>query len=90
MNSGTAASVALPERSSFGMMRSTSTRTVAHSCGVKNFGLNARFGLSAVAFRACVAACWACSASAGVHVNPTAAGTAPSAFSAFRLEMAMA
>ena len=41
MNSGTPASVALPERSSFGMMRSTSTRTVAYSCAVKNFGLNA-------------------------------------------------
>ena len=89
MNSGTAASVALPERSSFGMMRSTSTRTVAHSCGVKNFGLNGDLA-AVVAFRACVAAWWACSASAGVHVNPTAAGTAPSALSAFRLEIAMA
>ena len=41
MNSGTPASVALPDRSSFGMIRSTSTRTVAYSCAVKNFGLNA-------------------------------------------------
>ena len=41
MNSGTPASVALPERSSFGMMMSTSTRTVAYSCAVKNFGLKA-------------------------------------------------
>jgi hypothetical protein len=41
MNSGTPASVALPERSSFGMIRSTRTRTVAYSCAVKNFGLNA-------------------------------------------------
>ena len=41
MNSGTPASVALPDRSSFGMMRSTSTRTVAYSCAVKNFGLKA-------------------------------------------------
>ena len=31
MNSGTCASVALPERASRGMMMSTSTRTVAHS-----------------------------------------------------------
>ena len=38
MNSGTWASVALPERSSRGITMSTSTRTVAHSCGVKNFG----------------------------------------------------
>jgi hypothetical protein len=39
MNSGTRASVALPDRSSFGMMMSTSRLIVAHSCGVKNFGL---------------------------------------------------
>ena len=39
MNSGTPASVAPPERSSLGMIRSTSMRTVCHSCGVKNFGL---------------------------------------------------
>jgi hypothetical protein len=39
MNSGTPASVALPDRSSFGMMRSTSMRTVSHSWGLKNFGL---------------------------------------------------
>ena len=41
MNSGTPASVALPDRSSFGMMRSTSTRTVCYWCAVKNFGVNA-------------------------------------------------
>ena len=40
-NSGTPASVALPERSSRGMISSTSVRTVSHSCGVKNFGVNA-------------------------------------------------
>ena len=40
MNCGTPASVALPERSSFGMMRSTSSLTVAYSWAVKNFGLN--------------------------------------------------
>jgi hypothetical protein len=39
MNSGTPASVALPERSSLGMTMSTSMLTVAHSCAVKNFGL---------------------------------------------------
>jgi len=39
MNSGAFASVALPERSSFGMTMSESTRTVRHSCGVKNFGV---------------------------------------------------
>ena len=40
MNSGTPASVALPERSSFGMIMSASAPTVAHSSAVKNFGLN--------------------------------------------------
>jgi hypothetical protein len=55
---------------------------------VKNFGLNGDLA-AVVAFRAWVAAWWACSASAGVQVNPTAAGTAPSALSAFRLEIAM-
>ena len=49
MNSGTPASVALPDRSSFGMMMSTSTRTVAHSCAVKNFGLNGAFAPAAAA-----------------------------------------
>ena len=39
MNSGTPASVALPDRSSFGMIMSTRMRTVCHSWGVKNFGL---------------------------------------------------
>src|SRR6266542_2688025 len=38
MNSGTPASVALPERSSRGITRSTSIRTVSHSWGVKNVG----------------------------------------------------
>src|SRR3989441_734181 len=41
MNSGTPASVAPPERSSFGMIRSTSTRTGSHSGGVKTFGSHA-------------------------------------------------
>jgi len=55
MNSGTPASVALPERSSFGITRSTSIRTVAYSWAVKNFGLNAAFVACAVAVAA--AAC---------------------------------
>src|SRR3982751_1019694 len=53
MNSGTPASVAAPDRSSLGMMMSTSTRTVAYSCAVKNFGLKAT-GLPVVApFHTC-------------------------------------
>ena len=73
MNSGTPASVALPERSSFGMMRSTSTRTVAYSCAVKNFGLNATRVLCAVARAACACWCAAC-ASASVQAKPAATG----------------
>jgi hypothetical protein len=38
MNSGTPASVALPERSSRGMTMSARTRTVRYSAAVKNFG----------------------------------------------------
>ena len=49
MNAGTPASVALPDRSSLGMMRSTSTLTVAYSCAVKNFGLNGAPLLTAAA-----------------------------------------
>src|SRR2546422_13117 len=62
MYSGTPASVALPERSSFGMTRSARTRTVSHSCGVKNAGANGPF----IASRA---NCAARAASAGVHLN---------------------
>ncbi len=40
MNSGTPASVALPDRSSAGMRMSTSMRTVSYSRGVKNCGVN--------------------------------------------------
>ena len=40
MNSGTPASLALPDRSSRGMMRSASRRTVSYSCAVKNVGVN--------------------------------------------------
>ena len=42
MNSGTSASVALPERSSRGMMLSASTRTVRHSCGGEEGALRRR------------------------------------------------
>ena len=42
MNSGTPASVALPERSSFGMTMSTSMRTVAYSCGREELRLERR------------------------------------------------
>ncbi len=49
MNAGTPASVALPDRSSFGMIRSTSTPTVAYSCAVKNFGFSGVAGFAACA-----------------------------------------
>src|SRR5258708_27855586 len=75
MNSGTPASVALPDRASFGMMMSTSTRTVAYSCAVKNFGLKSAGRAPAGALRA---ACAALAASASVQVNPAASGTDPS------------
>ena len=42
MNSGTPASVALPERSSRGMMMSASMRTVSHSCGREELRLERR------------------------------------------------
>src|SRR2546427_9341566 len=64
MYSGTPASVALPERSSRGITRSTRTRTVSHSCGVKKAGANGVFAASASHAR--VAARWA---SAGVHLR---------------------
>jgi hypothetical protein len=61
MNSGTPASVALPDRSSFGMMMLASTATVAHSCALKNFGLYAllptgrgRLGRRGVLVRLCI------------------------------------
>src|SRR5450759_2851148 len=47
MNSGTPTSVALPDRSSFGMTMSTRTRTVAYSCAVKNVGLKRVPGFAA-------------------------------------------
>src|SRR5260221_406023 len=68
MNCGTPASVALPLRSSRGMIRSTRIVTVAYSCAVKNFGLNVVPGGFAPAAGAdCCARAAACSASAGVH-----------------------
>src|SRR5258708_14628079 len=78
MNSGPPASVALPDRSSFGIMRSTSTTMVAYSCGVKNVAVNG-VGFSPAAARRAVCAAWAASAaSAAVQVNPAARGTDPS------------
>ena len=71
MNSGTCASVALPERSSRGITMSTSTRTVAHSWGVKNFG--AKAGPFCRARRSC-----ALCACASETANPPASGRAPS------------
>ena len=53
MKAGTPASVALPDFSSFGMMMSTSTLTVAYSCAVKNFGLNAVVVFLATACASC-------------------------------------
>ena len=49
MNSGAPASDALPDRASFGMIRSTSATTVAYSRAVKNCGVYAlpRRGLRA-------------------------------------------
>src|SRR6266542_4104323 len=66
MNSGTPASVALPERSSRGITRSTSIRTVSHSWGVKNVGAYGEEGGACSAVRANPAAR---AASAGVHLN---------------------
>ena len=68
MNSGTPASVALPDRSSFGMTMSASTLTSLNSVAVKNFGTNG----FAVAARAAWAAAAACAASASVHAKVAA------------------
>src|SRR5450759_4724708 len=85
MNSGTPTSVALPDRSSFGITMSTRTRTVAYSCAVKNVGLKAAPGFAAA--RA-VCACWcACAASASVQVKPAASGAEPSSRSMVRRSM---
>ena len=75
MNSGTAASVALPDRSSRGMMMSTSTPMVAHSCALKNLGLYGVAVFRAAVCAACACVC-ACCASASVHAKPAAAGAA--------------
>ena len=66
MNAGTPASVALPDRSSRGMIRSTSTRTVAYSCGVKKLRL-----VRAPALRA------ACRAACGMLVRLPRLGVGP-------------
>ena len=83
MNSGTPASLAFPDRSSFGMIRLASAVTVAISCGVKYFGLYGALAAAADFFACC--ACWcACCASASVHAMPAIAGAAPSTFSTLR------
>src|SRR6266480_6735544 len=71
MNSGTPASVALPERSSFGMIRSTSTRTVSHSWGVNCFGSYGVPRASASRARA-----EASRSDSAVHGNAAASGAA--------------
>src|SRR3990170_6116894 len=86
MNSGTPASVALPDRSSFGMIKSTSSRTVAYSWAVKNFGLKAA-RLPCAVVRA-ARACWcASSASASVQTKPAATGAAEISLSSVRRSM---
>src|SRR5258706_2286857 len=87
MNCGTPASVALPLRSSRGMIRSTRIATVAYSCAVKNFDLNAvPAGFAPAAGAGCCARAAACSASAGVHTSTTAAEDEPRSLRAVRLE----
>ena len=67
----------------FGMIRSTSTPTVAYSCAVKNFGLNGVAGFAACARAASACSC-ACRASAGVQTSAAAAGAAANNSSAAR------
>src|SRR6476661_7715547 len=83
MNSGTPASVALPDRSSLGMIMLASMAMVAHSWGVKNFGLYGVPVFSAVVCAVCACVCASC-ASASVHTNPAAAGAAASSRSSVR------
>ena len=83
-NSGALASVALPERSSLGMMMSDKTRTVFHSCAVKNFGL---YGAAAPASSAArrSATIWLARSTLGADQSSMpASGMAPSAFTASR------
>ena len=86
MNAGTPASVALPDRSSRGMIRSTRTATVAYSCAVKNFGLKA-LAFAAASACAAVACSCACLASAGVQTIAAATGPAVNNSSAPRREI---
>src|SRR5256886_12467999 len=69
MNSGTPASVALPERSSLGRIRPPSTRTVPHSCGVNCFGSYGTPRASASRARAD-----ASRTDSAAHGNPAASG----------------
>src|SRR5262245_9740385 len=86
MNSGTCASVALPERSSRGITRSASTRTRAHSRAVKNFGVYGPFAEAGLPYarRTFSWAVWAC---ASVRANPAARGAAPNSFNTPRREV---
>jgi hypothetical protein len=76
MYSGTPASLALPERSSFGMTMSASSVIVAYSCAVKNFGLCGPFAAAAAGF---AAAGLAAAGAAGVCSAPSAIDRSASA-----------
>src|SRR5947208_606914 len=82
MNSGTPASVAPPERSSFGMIRSTSRRTVSHSWAVKCFG-----SYGAPRPRAARARAAASRTESGAQRNAAATGAMASIRTAERLSM---
>src|SRR3989454_1056705 len=73
MNSGTPASVALPDRSSLGMIKSTRTRTVSHSWAVNCFGSYGVRRASASRARAD-----ASRTDSGVHRNAAARGAVAS------------
>ena len=70
MNAGTPASVALPDRSSREMIRSTRIPTVEYSCAVKNRGLNGP------GFAASAAPAWSCACRASTSVQTSAAAAA--------------
>src|SRR6516162_1826384 len=86
MNSGTPASLALPECSSLGMIKSASRVTVAYSCLVKNLGWNAVPCSAACCLAACACAC-AASASDAVHEIAAAIGADVNSCRTFRREM---
>src|SRR5258706_4198306 len=87
MNSGTRASVALPDRASRGSTMSASSRTVAHSWALKNFGVKGP-ALAALpaSFRACSCAVWAW---ASVRAKPGANGAEPRSFRIPRRPMSL-